>query len=459
MSSASLPNKSDLLSRIGETPLLKLQTIIPNSISPKVEFHAKAEWFNPGGSVKDRAAYRMIQDALSSGRFRKGQTLLDSTSGNTGIAYALIGAAMGFPVEIVMPTNVSFERKKILQAYGASIIYSDPLLGSDGAREKAKQMAESNKEKYFFPDQYSNPSNWKAHYDTTGPEIWRQTQGRVTHFVAALGTSGTVMGAGRYLREKNPNIRIVALQPEPFHGIEGWKNMKASTPVGIYDPSIHHELITVSTEAAYAWTRELALKEGMLVGPSAGGALHGALQAAKDLKEACVVVMFPDGGDKYLSAGIWDKESLQIPEEFIQQMTKQAEAEYPNECCGMIFSSQLEPNKLTRLRACRNVQNEYHAKDPGNFPRTGRTAFFIDPFELLAIQKDIRKSGEMIRVIYHSHIDAGAYFSDEDLRIAAPEGEPAYPGVDYYVLSVKAGKMQEARLHSWDLSKQGFTGA
>ncbi len=295
-----------LLETIGNTPLLRLGRVIPKSISSKVEIYAKAEWFNPGGSVKDRPASRMILDARASGIFKNGQTLIDSTSGNTGIAYAMIGAAMGFAVELVMPKNVSFERRKIIEAYGAKVIYSDPLKGSDGARERVTEIVAKNPGQYFFPDQYSNPSNWRAHYETTGPEIWRDSQGRVTHFVAGMGTSGTVMGTGRFLKEQNSSVRIIAVQPEPFHGVEGLKNMDCSVPVKIYDASFHDEKITLPTEPAYACTHDLARKEGLLVGPSSGAALYGAFQIAKRLTEGVIVVVFPDGGDKYLSTQLWE---------------------------------------------------------------------------------------------------------------------------------------------------------
>ncbi len=301
----SSSGKRSIIESIGNTPLLRLRRVLPESLSSKVEVYAKAEWFNPGGSVKDRPALHMIQTGRNTGAFKPEQVLLDSTSGNTGIAYAMIGAAMGFSVELVIPENVSFERKKMIQAYGAKIIYSDPLLGSDGARDKAVEIVAANPEKYFFPDQYSNPSNWRAHYETTGPEIWEATEGKITHFVAGMGTSGTAMGTGRYLKEKKSDISIIALQPEGFHGIEGWKNMDSSTPVKIYDSSVHDVKYTLETEPAYHYARELASKEGLLVSPSAGGALYGTLQAIKDLEEGVVVVVFADGGDKYLSTQLW----------------------------------------------------------------------------------------------------------------------------------------------------------
>jgi len=296
-----------LVDKIGNTPLLRLRRVLPKELSPRVEVYAKAEWFNPGGSVKDRPAFRMIREGIDSGIFKPGQTLIDSTSGNTGIAYAMIGAVMGFPVELVMPKNVSLERKKILKAYGAGIIYSDPLKGSDGARMMVQERVDKNPDRYFFPDQYSNPSNWRAHYESTGPEIWRDTEGRITHFVAGMGTSGTMMGISRFLKEKNPDIQTIALQPEAFHGVEGWKNMDSAVPVKIYDPQVHDVKITIPTEPAYDWARQLALKEGLLVGISSGAAFYGALEAIKDLKEGVVVVIFPDGGDKYLSTELWEE--------------------------------------------------------------------------------------------------------------------------------------------------------
>ena len=295
-----------LLDRIGNTPLLRLRRVLPPDLSPHLEIYAKAEWFNPGGSVKDRPACRMIQDARGEGVFREGQVLIDSTSGNTGIAYAMIGAVMGFGVELVMPRNVSQERKKIVQAFGARIIYSDPLKGSDGAREQVHEIVHKQKGRYFFPDQYSNPSNWRAHYETTGPEIWKDTEGRITHFVAGMGTSGTMMGTGRFLKEKNKKIRTVAVQPESFHGIEGLKNMDSAVPVQIYDPGVHDQKITIPTEPAYEWTHRLASEEGLFVGPSSGAALYGALTALKGVEAGVVVIIFPDAGDKYFSTRLWE---------------------------------------------------------------------------------------------------------------------------------------------------------
>lgn len=294
-----------ILDKIGQTPLFQLKKILPKGISSAVKVFIKAEWFNPGGSVKDRPARRMIQDGEASGAFKPGKILIDSTSGNTGIAYAWIGAAKGFPVELVVPRNVSEERKKILSAFGAKIIYSDPLLGSDGARELAAEIIKKSPNPYFFPDQYGNPCNWKAHYETTGPEIWEQTKGQITHFVSGLGTSGTMMGTSRFLKEKNPNISTLAVQPESFHGIEGLKNMDSSIPVPIYDPKRHDRKITIETEPAYELTRRLAREEGLLVGQSSGAALFGVFELLKEINEGVIVAIFPDGGDKYLSTELW----------------------------------------------------------------------------------------------------------------------------------------------------------
>lgn len=271
-----------------------------------VEVYVKAEWFNPGGSVKDRPVLRMITDAERDGRLTVDKTLLDSTSGNAGIAYAMIGAVKGYRVELVMPASASEERKRIIAAYGAKINYSDPLEGSDGAIRAAKEILAHAPGRYFQPDQYNNPSNWKAHYDTTGVEILDQTDGRVTHFVAGLGTSGTLMGAGRRLHEADRRIQVIAVEPDaPLHGIEGLKHMATSIVPGIYDPSVHDQKIEVSTEAGYALARRLAREEGLFVGESAGAALDAALRVAQGLREGVIVVIAPDAGDRYLSTPLW----------------------------------------------------------------------------------------------------------------------------------------------------------
>ncbi len=272
------------LSRIGNTPLLRLQCIARDL--PKVQFLGKAEWYNPGGSVKDRAAFNIVSEGRRSGKFASNKTLLDSTSGNTGIAYAMIGAAEGFPVTLCMPENVSVERKRILFAYGANIIYTDPADGSDGAIRAARELYAREPEKYFYADQYSNDANWQTHYHGTANEIWQQTEGRITHFVSMMGTSGTFMGTARRLKELNPIIRCVSLQPDsPFHGIEGAKHMASAIVPTIYDPTLADEDIGIATEDAYAMAIRLSREEGLLVGISAGAAVAGCLQVARRIPE------------------------------------------------------------------------------------------------------------------------------------------------------------------------------
>jgi cysteine synthase B len=304
----STPLGDNLKERIGNTPLLRFDRL--TSKLDGVQVLAKAEWANPGGSVKDRAASNIVSDALLAGKLGGGKSLLDSTSGNTGIAYAMLGAAYGIPVTLCMPSNVSTERKRILKVYGAKIIYTDPGEGSDGAIRKARELAAAEPEKYYYADQYSNDANWRAHYSNgTADEIWRQTVGRVTHFTAMLGTSGTFVGTSRRLKELNPGIRCISLQPDsPFHGIEGTKHMETSIIPNIYDPSIADAELGIETEAAYAMARQLAREEGLLAGVSAAGALVGALRIAREAAAGAVIVtIFPDSGDKYLSEHFWDE--------------------------------------------------------------------------------------------------------------------------------------------------------
>lgn len=279
--------------------------------APGVEIVAKAEWANPGGSVKDRAAWRIVQAAEQAGELRAGRTLLDATSGNTGIAYAMLGAARGHRVRLCLPENASPERQRILAAYGAELQLTDPGEGSDGAIRAARALIAAEPERYFYADQYSNPNNWQAHYYGTAEEIWRQTQGRVTHFVATLGTSGTFMGTARRLRELRRDIRCISLQPDsPFHGLEGLKHMATAIVPPIYDPALADEDRAVSTEAAYAMVRRLAREEGLLVGISSGAALVGALEIARAAAPGSLIVtIFPDSGDKYLSDRFWQSKA------------------------------------------------------------------------------------------------------------------------------------------------------
>ena len=294
---------SSIVDLVGNTPLIRLRRIERDL--PGVELYAKAEWQNPGGSVKDRPALRMIQEGIASGRLTAGKIILDATSGNTGIAYAMMGAAMDYKVTLCVPENVTPERKRILRAYGAELIFTDPLEGSDGAIRMAQQMNSEAPDKYFYADQYNNDFNWRAHYDTTAPEIIRQTGGRLTHFVAGLGTSGTFVGTGRRLREYDKHIVLASVQPDsPLHGLEGLKHMESAIVPGIYDSTLANEDVRVGTEESYEMTRRLAQEEGLLVGISSGANLAGALQIAR--QGAVMVVVFCDGGERYLSERFWE---------------------------------------------------------------------------------------------------------------------------------------------------------
>lgn len=299
-----------LLDQIGNTPLLQLGRI-GAQFSP-VEFYAKAEWFNPGGSVKDRPALSMIQSGLASGKLRPGKTLIDATSGNTGIAYAMIGAALGYPVKLCLPASASHERKRILTAYGAELVITPGDEGTDGAIRRVHEIVEADPHKYFYPDQYSNPANWQAHYRTTANEIWEQTAGRITHFVAALGTSGTFMGTTRRLRELNPQIQCISLQPDStFHGLEGWKHMPTALRPAIYDETLADQNLSIDTEGAYALVKRLAREEGLLVSPSAAAALLGCFRVAEQLppgEPAVMVTVFADSAAKYLNERFWDED-------------------------------------------------------------------------------------------------------------------------------------------------------
>jgi cysteine synthase B len=298
-----------LIERIGNTPLLRLDALTRDL--PGIALLGKAEWYNPGGSVKDRAAGNIVAEARRKGLLPAGKILLDATSGNTGIAYAMLGAAEGFPVTLCMPENVSRERKQILQGYGANILYTDPAEGSDGAIRMARSLAENHPEQYYYADQYSNDANWKAHYFGTANEIWQQTQGRITHFVAMLGTSGTFVGTTRRLKELNPAVKCISLQPDSsFHGIEGAKHMASAIVPTIYDSTLADENLEISTEDSYAMARRLSRNAGLLVGTSAAAAVVGCLKIAHELQlrkheEAVIVTILCDSGDKYLSERFW----------------------------------------------------------------------------------------------------------------------------------------------------------
>jgi cysteine synthase B len=296
---------SSALALIGNTPLVEIRRV-RDGVAPGVRLLAKLEGFNPGGSVKDRAALKMIEDGLARGLLTPGKTILDSTSGNTGIALAMIGAALGYPVKLVMPGNVSVERKNVVAAYGAEMVFSDPLEGSDGAIRLCRTILAEDPARYFKPDQYNNPNNPRAHYESTGPEIWRQTDGQITHFVASIGTSGTIMGTGRYLKEQNPNLQVIAAEPDDaFHGLEGLKHMASSIVPGIYHEDSLDRKVGVGTDDAYDMVYRLGREEGLIVGQSSGAAHLVALDIARTLTHGTVVALFPDFGDRYLSTNLW----------------------------------------------------------------------------------------------------------------------------------------------------------
>jgi cysteine synthase B len=302
---------SSVTARIGETPLIRLGNAV-HDLEGAVLL-AKAEWLNPGGSVKDRAAWSMVRKAQAEGKLGPEKTLLDATSGNTGIALAMLGAALGFRVRLAMPSNVSPERKRILKAYGARVDWTDPGEGSDGAIRRAHELAGNNPDRFCYVDQYSNDANWKAHYESTGPEIWRQSDGRVTHFVAGLGTSGTFVGTSRRLKELNPAVQCISFQPDsPFHGLEGLKYMATSIVPPIYDPNLADRQLQVETEAAYAMAKQLAREEGLLVGISAAAAVVASAQIAREEaasgRAAVIVTVLPDSADRYLSERFWEED-------------------------------------------------------------------------------------------------------------------------------------------------------
>lgn len=288
---------------VGRTPLVQIHS----HEAVGVEIFAKLESFNPGGSVKDRPALRMIQEGIKSGKLTKGKVILDATSGNTGIAYAMIGATMGFKVVLAVPANVSDERKRILKSFNAEVHFSSEMDGSDGAILLARELFKKNPEKYFVPDQYNNPENPKAHMLSTAEEIMELLGDRITHFATGIGTSGTLIGTGKRIKEKKPSVKVVALEPaEPFHGLEGLKHMASSIVPGIYEKTAYDQHISIDTDESYEWVKQLARKEGLLVGLSSGGALAGCVQLAKEIEKGCIVTIFPDSGDKYLSTRVWE---------------------------------------------------------------------------------------------------------------------------------------------------------
>jgi cysteine synthase B len=447
-----------LLQQIGHTPLLRLRRVT-RDLPSAVEVYVKAEWFNPGGSVKDRPVLRIIEDAERDGRLGPDRTIIDSSSGNAGIAYAMIGAAKGYRVRLFVPGNVSDERKRTLQALGADVRYTDSLEGSDGAIVAVREAVAADPGRYFFGDQYNNPSNVRAHFETTGPEIAEQTRGRITHFVAGLGTSGTLVGAGRYLGQAAPGVEIIAVEPDrPLHGIEGLKHMASSIVPGIYDPAVHRRTVRIKTEAAYDMARRLAREEGLLVGQSSGAAVLGAVAVARHLDEGVVVAVCADGADRYLSTAMWndlpapvrddlipvttrivggpagevsvttgasvaDGAALHVTEDQVAAIVDQARREAPHECCGLLAG---RAGRVERLFRGTNVDRS---------PYT----YYMDPKEVLRATKEIDAAGQELLAIYHSHTHTDAYPSATDIAKAH------YPDSLYLIISLKDPAVPEIR--------------
>ena len=434
---------------VGRTPLVRLGRFEPR---PGVEIYAKLESQNPGGSVKDRAALAMILDGERTGALQPGRVLLDATSGNTGISYAMLGAARGYRVALCLPANATVERKRLLQAYGAELILTDPMEGSDGAIREARRLYERDPHRYFYPDQYSNPANWRAHYDTTAVEIIEQTGGRLTHFVAGLGTSGTFIGTGRRLREWRPSVRLVSIQPEsPLHGLEGLKHMASAIVPAIYDPTLADRDERVATEQAHALVRRLAREEGILVGPSSGAALAACLRVADGVERAVIVTIFPDGGDRYLSEGFWkdgegeaaaqkspesEDATVRVPVDVLDTIRGHAAVAYPYECCGALIGKESGP-----------VDEAFELSNTTDLER--RRRFLIGPDDYRAAEARATQTGGELLGFYHSHPDHPAVPSAFDL-------EHAWPNLRYVIVSVRAGNPQEAR--TWRLrdDRSGF---
>lgn len=304
-SSYDLSAVPPVVQQIGNTPLLQLEKVLPPNKA--VDIFVKAEWLNPGGSVKDRAAWWIIRQAIEQGHLKEGDEIIDATSGNTGIGYAMVCNSLDISLTLCIPSNSSPERVNILKAYGVTLVFTDPLEGTDGAIQRVKEILSDQPDRYFWADQYNNSANWQAHYNSTGPEIWDQTEGKLTHWVAAIGTTGTFVGTSRFLKEKNPNISCLTVQPDtPFHGIEGTKHIETSIVPGIYDPTLVNAEIEVTTEEAFEMTKRLAREEGLLVGFSSGAALAGIHQIAEQLESGIIVTVFPDRGERYLSEKIWE---------------------------------------------------------------------------------------------------------------------------------------------------------
>jgi len=404
--------------KIGRTPLVRLR--LPG-VRETIEIWGKCEWANPGGSVKDRTALSLITEGEKSGALRPGKTIIDSSSGNTAVGLALVGRNRGYAVELVMPSSASPDRQRRCEAYGAKITLTDAFSGSDGAILKVRELVAAEPEKYFYADQYRNPANPLAHYRTTGPEIWEETGGRITHFVAGLGTSGTVMGTGRYLREKNPAVRIVAVEPdEALHGLEGLKHMASAIVPEIYERSGHDEVVPVSTEAACALRRECREALDFDVGNSAAAALVAARMLAQRLDSGVVVVLLPDRGEPEACG---EGGRLRIPRAQAEAIVAHALEGYPFEACGVFLGN---GDAVTRAERVPNRETE-----------TPRVRYQIAPEDLIRIQREARAQGLEIVGYYHSHPDHPARPSETDRRVAA---EGLSDGVFHVVIGVSEGR-------------------
>jgi cysteine synthase B len=430
------PTVESLAAAVGRTPLVRLRRF---ETQPQVALYAKLESRNPGGSVKDRAALAMIREGERTGALGPGTILLDATSGNTGIAYAMLGAARSHRVRLCVPANVTPERTRLLRAFGADLVLTDPMLGSDGAILEARRLYAASPDLYFYPDQYSNPANWRAHYETTALELFEQTQGRVTHFVAGLGTSGTFVGTGRRLRELNAGIQLVSVQPDsPLHGLEGLKHMASALVPAIYDPHLADVALTVATEDALELTRRLAREQGLLVGPSSGAALAACLEITQGLERGVVVTVFPDGADRYLSERFWTEPAdavektapaLRLSASAVARIRSDAAAAYPDEGCGALLG-----RRAGSVDAALPLDNVTDAER--------RRRFLVSPEAYRQAEAEADRTARQLVGFYHSHPDHPAVPSAFDL-------EHAWPNLSYVIVSVRNGEAGEVR--SWRL--------
>jgi cysteine synthase B len=437
---------------IGCTPLVRLRGIEPR---PGIEIYAKLESQNPGGSVKDRAALAMILDGERTGRLDRRRVLIDATSGNTGISYAMLGAARGYRVALCIPSNVTEERKRLLHAYGAELIITDPMEGSDGAIREVRRRYELDPERYFYPDQYSNPANWRAHYDATAVEIIAQTGGRLTHFVAGLGTGGTFIGTSRRLREWRPSVQLISVQPESaLHGLEGLKHMASSIVPPIYDPGVADRDERVSTEDAYRFVRRLARQEGLLVGPSSGASIAACLRIADELDTGVIVTIFPDRGDRYLSEAFWIggsdvdstattldpaeavEEQFEVPEAVLASIRSHGASSFPDECCGALIGD--DPGRVIEALPLSNTTSDER-----------RRRFLIGPDAYRAAEARATETGRSLIGFYHSHPNHPAVPSAFDL-------EHAWPNLRYVIVSVMGGRPEAVRTWRLRTDRSGF---